>query len=61
MAVPLVKLPLGKCENTNTNAKEFRDCAFTFASTPSKNSVIVLSHLPSTPSKQSGAARTTEN
>ena len=32
MVVPLVKLPLGKCENTNTNDKEFRDCATTFAS-----------------------------
>ena len=32
MAVPLVKLSLGKSENTDTNAKEFRDCATTFAS-----------------------------
>ena len=47
MAVPLVKLPLGKFENRNAKAKEF---------------LIVLPNLPlSTPSKQFGAARKTEN
>ena len=32
MSVPLVKLPLGKFENRNANAKEFRDSATKFAS-----------------------------